>query len=250
MNIITVTNKYVIRELSEIIKDYYIDTLFDRLNTKNTVPLRKQQDVFTTLIKCIFKWSEIEHIESGGRKWYPFSTSRIQRKHIPEDILENKLYCDGSDSDEHDDCLTNEDVLKSEVPELLKNSEVTNPNNWKYCLKWDNFDFDYKYFDDYLEDEINLIGITPNSIAYIGTIVLEYGWFNHDHRGSDHCLLPTTTDFINNVELTNPTLEDLAITLYRMKSHKWDYYYELFCDCEIEYEKDKLILKLGFDHGS
>ena len=48
----------------------------------------------------------------------------------------------------------------------------------------------------------------------------------------------------------NFSLEDLIIACYNVKSHKFNYWYELFCDTLIDVENDKINILLNFDHGS
>lgn len=218
MEVNQILNKHLISDISNIVKDYYEDTLFDRLTRIDEY----KSNVFDVLIKGILNCTEISHIESGGREW------------------NNKNQC----------------IYKgrkvSDYDYFLRNPDVINPANWKYCLDWENFTIDYDNYEEYKEFEktVDLTNINPNMITYKGTMVLKYGDFNYDVRGADECLLPTGDDFIDNVELTNPTLEEFAITLYRMKSHKWNYWYELFCYCNIKRKDDKLIIFLCFDHGS
>ncbi len=72
---------------------------------------------------------------------------------------------------------------------------------------------------------------------------------NEDHRGSTHCNL--LVDYEEKYQLIKLNLNQLLVGLYRIKSHKFDKNYEMFCSCHHEIEAhNKLLLKFEFDHGS
>tara|TARA_R110002111_G_scaffold21318_13_gene49818 strand:+ start:1235 stop:1567 length:333 start_codon:yes stop_codon:yes gene_type:complete len=71
---------------------------------------------------------------------------------------------------------------------------------------------------------------------------------NHDHRGSDHCLVKIP--FYDAIILENPTTHDFIRALYQIKSHHWENWYELFCTSNINVENDIYTLEIQFDHGS
>lgn len=73
--------------------------------------------------------------------------------------------------------------------------------------------------------------------------------YNHDHRGLNHTLieLPFETKINLGKEFT---LEDLIISNSNLKSHKFDYWYELFIGTNcVEYD-NYIEIELKFDHGS
>ena len=72
---------------------------------------------------------------------------------------------------------------------------------------------------------------------------------NKDHRGSDHTRI--ILDFHDNFNLPkNCTLQEFADGCYRVKSHKFYHWYELYVGASIEQSEKKLNIHLGFDHGS
>uniref|UniRef100_A0A6C0C9F3 Uncharacterized protein n=1 Tax=viral metagenome TaxID=1070528 RepID=A0A6C0C9F3_9ZZZZ len=72
---------------------------------------------------------------------------------------------------------------------------------------------------------------------------------NEDHRGSNHCNIYLPMH--DKVVMTKfATLYDLAIAYYRLKSHKWDRWYELFSYAMPVRKKNDIIVNLVFDHGS
>ncbi len=75
--------------------------------------------------------------------------------------------------------------------------------------------------------------------------------FNEDHRGSDHTMIKL--DFHDDYELPDMcSLEEFANACYRLKSHKFDYWYELFCGCSVTRDEDNntVTITISFDHGS
>jgi hypothetical protein len=57
--------------------------------------------------------------------------------------------------------------------------------------------------------------------------------------------------FVSNIKLSKEfTVEEMITATYNLKSHKFDYWYELFCDTKIKIDNDKINVCLSFDHGS
>jgi hypothetical protein len=71
---------------------------------------------------------------------------------------------------------------------------------------------------------------------------------NDDHRGSDHTkiILPFQEQYV----LKNNSLKELIKGLYKIKSHKFDKWYELFSTAKVEFYSREIFIKLDFDHGS
>jgi hypothetical protein len=73
--------------------------------------------------------------------------------------------------------------------------------------------------------------------------------YNNDHRGLNHMII--NLPFESNIKLPKEfTLENLVTSLYNLKSHKFDYWYELFCDTNVKVKDNEVIVNLNFDHGS
>lgn len=73
--------------------------------------------------------------------------------------------------------------------------------------------------------------------------------FNDDERGSNFCLVDIP--FHESVTMTNPTLKDIVNMFYKIKSHKFDKWYEMYSSTKIiRKTKNVLILDIEFDHGS
>ncbi len=75
---------------------------------------------------------------------------------------------------------------------------------------------------------------------------------NDDHRGSDHCKLDL--EFHDCYDLKSNTWKDFIDAYYRIKSHKFDSWYELFCYFRRKIQHSdrmtQLTYNFEFDHGS
>lgn len=75
--------------------------------------------------------------------------------------------------------------------------------------------------------------------------------FNNDHRGLNHTLIELP--FLTKINLGKKfTLKDLIISNSNLKSHKFDYWYELYTGCNVKKnEKSNTVsIELKYDHGS
>ncbi len=74
--------------------------------------------------------------------------------------------------------------------------------------------------------------------------------FNFDHRGSDH--IPIDLPFEPSIKLEDKfSFKELVDSMYRIKSHKFDYWYELFCGVnKVTSNTQSIKIYVNFDHGS
>lgn len=75
--------------------------------------------------------------------------------------------------------------------------------------------------------------------------------FNDDHRGLNHTLIELP--FLTKINLGKKfTLKDLIISNSNLKSHKFDYWYELYTGCKVKknIKSNAVSIELKFDHGS
>lgn len=86
-------------------------------------------------------------------------------------------------------------------------------------------------------------------VSNIDIIISNKSGFNHDYRGLSHTLIELP--FLTEINLGKKfTLEDLIIANSNLKSHKFDYWYELYIDCLCENKNNSVRVQLKFDHGS
>lgn len=73
--------------------------------------------------------------------------------------------------------------------------------------------------------------------------------FNYDYRGLSHTLIELP--FLTEINLGKEfTLEDLIVANSNLKSHKFDYWYELYTGCSFKNINNSITIKLKFCHGS
>lgn len=147
------------------------------------------------------------------------------------------------------------------------NRRKVNSNKIKYVFEG-KFKFDAKRFNEDYDDENNILKsnikkilsliektnkkIPISNIKFVldkCVNLQNVNGFNEDHRGLDHMIieLPFETEIKLRKEFT---LEEMITATYNLKSHKFDYWYELFCDTKITIGGDKIDVCLSFDHGS
>jgi len=167
-------------------------------------------------------------------------------------VYKNKNY-----HDSYDKCKNGFDNGCNEYtkcPNVIPSIIPNDPDDITYVFDWD--------LDDIREDEDDidpkLTELVQNSsheriiIDGFDTLILRnISGYNVDHRGSDHC--PVALPFYTTLVIKGPlTLEELATAFSKLKSHKWDYNYEMYCDCEVKTcgPGKNLDIALTFDHGS
>jgi hypothetical protein len=171
-------------------------------------------------------------------------------------------YCDESDLCRPDDF--DPDELDIYEPSVLIHSHRLKIGdddiNIKYNLKWSQDSDDSKLYDDCeLHSEFYNLIIATLKGKSLQALKLTYGdksfrfvnpsGVNDDHRGSDHTKI--VLDFHTNYLLdVNPTLEQFAEACYRIKSHKFDYNYEMYCGVSTICDFNSLTMNFSFDHGS
>lgn len=177
-------------------------------------------------------------------------------KQIMEDMKNNGVKCCHSDHE----CKTYCDEHKLNV----YNRKIANPNDIVYVFGGyftnnndnnndnDN-DNDNKKNCEIINNikELN-INFKPSEIVFVCPlefVIKNRHGFNNDHRGSDHTLIKLP--FVTEVNLgTRFTLQDLIVSYFNLKSHKFDKWYELYIGASSVIHGSKIIVDLNFDHGS
>ena len=87
-------------------------------------------------------------------------------------------------------------------------------------------------------------------ISNFDIIITNKDGFNYDYRGLSHTLIELP--FLTKINLGKEfTLEDLIISNSNLKSHKFDYWYELYTGCSSKIKNNNsVMIELKFNHGS
>lgn len=122
----------------------------------------------------------------------------------------------------------------------------------EYILHYDKSEV---YFNETYENEElirKLLHCDPYKTQLNGyeRIVLEnMNGENMDHRGSDHCKVNLA--FYDSYDIVLPiTLYEFMKACYRIKSHKYDKWYELYCGADVSEEGEVIYVSVIYDHGS
>jgi hypothetical protein len=258
-------------DVSRLIQDY-VDANPDKLmidlraGCTNTGIVFNSQ-IFDELIRAIFNRISIQSVEYQGKKYYETGSSwggslgegdPPERPDYDPDV-ECAGYIEYGDVSEHLKELYSQEspqfpFIEVENPKDIiyhfQNIDIPLLNGVDVICDIDEVDHNFKLLDE-------IENYSPENIVLTGggsleKIVIEnMSGVNDDHRGSNHCRLEVPYE--REVELTLPVkLTDFIEALFRIKSHKWDFWYELYCDVSIEHEylSDTMTLQITFDHGS
>lgn len=104
--------------------------------------------------------------------------------------------------------------------------------------------------EDSILYQIHNVFSGSSRILHSKKLILQNGRFNDDHRGSDHTRI--ILDFPKEVELKPKAtkMEDFTDALFRLRSHKFDNWYEMYYTTYTETDKNEIRIKVDFDHGS
>jgi len=221
-------------DLAFLLQTIFIQTRFHKIITIPNPTILKRLIKYVTLV------TRFHHIEFNDKPYY--ETENMWESY---NIKERPKY------DINVKCQGYIKCEPARKPTIIpgKNDKI------KYMLKYNYSknnilidDVDYDYF--ILSSQIYLFKL--KNVLLIGfdklTIINSCG-INADHRGSDHCnvFLPMHNKIKKKKYVT---LYDLAIIYYKLKSHKWDSCYEMFCYSNVTMCNKDIAVSLIFDHGS
>ena len=130
----------------------------------------------------------------------------------------------------------NNDTLKSKCTSSIINNNIDCENKISSDL--------IEHIDNSRHKTIKDLKLNFDKIKLVNS-----NGMNNDERGNN--TFETQLDFYDIYILKNPiTLLDFIDALYRIKSHKNDYWYELYCGVTVKAYDSWLRLTFKFDHGS
>jgi hypothetical protein len=191
------------------------------------------QETISQLFKTIYKLTSLNHVTVEGNDYYNRANTWDSGNKDDDEM------CDGYSECEFDS------------PEELDGAIIY------------HIDCDFEFINeckDFADDPENLAKmesvLVHDSKAKLfdvpdGTVItlINRDGFNKDHRGSDHTAI--ALDFHESYDLEENNLESLVDALYRIKSHKFDKWYELYTGVsEINIQHNTVEIVVTFDHGS
>jgi hypothetical protein len=207
-----------------------------RLRFHKILLINDDTDVIDYIFEYVSRVTSFHHIKFNGLPYY--ETKNLWR---PHDIKERASY--------DIDVLCNKSRQCDREPSIIPKYG----DKIKYVLKYNyrkknilsKGDVKYNNFvlqiSQYELRNVLLIGFDKFTVKTV------FGYLNDDHRGSDHCnvYLPTH----HKVRMIKyVTLYDLATAYYKLKSHKWDDYYEMFRCATTRIYNGNVNVVLRFDY--
>lgn len=233
-------------------KNYKLDVYTEELEiTLKNYSIVELTSVLNDLIRYCYVTTDIAYIEYKNKKYYNSSNQWYEREEREEDKNRN-----------YDPDIECENYMENCEFDMI---HPKNPDDVKYIIDYNKDETHWT--DDY--ENIDLIRKISNAniekVTLMGydfiNIINKHG-INHDHRGSNHCKIYLETYGNYKINLSTNLLQ-FANCLYRIKSHKWDTNYEMYCGINTPYtkthelyDKSKLTKEHGlyvsfmFDHGS
>lgn len=238
---------------------------------------------FSVLIKYIYDTTRLESVTyedltyyNRSNKWYD-RPKGVSRPHDPNYCCDGYMTCqlgiDEYRSQKHGHVIYEDDGGDDDDEIAVKSSRLELPDDVDeitYNLSHTPDDADSGFYDTTSYDGGSSETSPGMELAFYELIMTTIGkkslndvkilskkclrlqnshGINTDHRGSDHTKI--ILDFHDEFELENNcTLYKFADACYRVKSHKFDYWYELYGAVSIKSTKSEFKIDLGFDHGS
>lgn len=202
------------------------------------IDVTANENVIGDLAYLAMRTTEIEYVIYQEKKYYPRS---------------NQWYDGPDERPEHDPDVECEGYMSDceGEPEIFPkgNEEI------KYHLSYDKSQVQWND-ESFSEENQELIRkiqhADPQNVQLKGSqaiLLINPCGVNSDHRGSDHCKV--SMDFHSEYILQLPcTLMDFMKAVYRLKSHKWDKWYELYGGVTTEQTSNFVRACFSFDHGS
>ena len=194
------------------------------------------------LFDYLYHSTGIGSIEYEGKLYYERSsmwtrTDNDEKRGEWDEDVECEAYWGGSDDEDGEHVKPEIYPDDADVKYNIEYSHDTKKNDEENQTMEELFNRIEGNFDDTV-----LTGY--NKIVMVNT-----SGENGDHRGSNHCKI--NLKYHETFSLEGPVkLVDFCSAMYRIKSHKWDKWYELFTGARTKVENDILFILVSFDHGS
>jgi hypothetical protein len=224
------------------------------MNTNAEIIDIKNEKIAKTIFQFISDNTTLSHVLFNNVPYYERSNIWINNdvdpnlRHLDDPDVE----CDEESYDCYK-CEANSDIYPTEKDTLSYIVKFTNkrnpiPNDMNFiATQISNCDLD-------VDTYILLLDNDPENIFFSGfdkLLLLNTCGRNDDHRGSTHCKVFLNYESeIMKLNKDDINLRYLAECYYRLKSHKFDKWYELFTGLKYSKIFGRVKINLEFDHGS
>lgn len=218
--------------LDEILKK--VQTSKNHFNLDNLTP-KETERFFNSLCMYIFEGYELKSVEYDGKLYHNQPNMWDSETH-PGFAHDPVTPCTG-----YDECeFENGKALDRFLPEKGKKIK---------------YNIEFIGLDGAEEDDEDL-GVMAavfkheNIMIHSKPLVIFNREFNDDHRGSDHTRI--ILDFPKRVEFKpqKTKMEKFIDGLFRLKSHKFENYYEMYMGTKVRFKEEEIFVSVRFDHGS
>lgn len=217
---------------------------------------------WTGLIKTIYNSYKITNVINKNKNyinnetlWYNGKKIRVKLENEGIKFAHKKYVCKGYDDCECETKLNRRKVKDDEIKYVFEgkfnfDNNIIKDLNIEINDEEANIKSSIKEILSLIEETNKKNPISNMKFVLDKILNLENNnGFNENHRGLDHMVIELP--FKTYIQLPNEfTLEDLITNLYNLKSHKFDFWYELFCDTNIKVKNNQINVSLNFDHGS
>lgn len=225
------------------------------------------KDILNTFVEFLYKSSELRFVvvdnliyKNRDNEW----SDEVSDQEIFEDFKSDlKIHPNIDRCTDYCTCNYSKDKEDDQKDEEIDDENHDNHNYIETKSKIDYYI--KKEIDELIVNEFIDNGSCKNHIDAFEKILLNDNYeifpkdkkvifenirgFNYDHRGSDHTFIKL--DYFDKYQLPDNTLKSFLEGLYKIKSHKFDKWYELFCKIKSLTQKgNQIIIQFNFDHGS
>lgn len=214
-----------------------------------TAAVIQSNQFWNQLFQVINTCYEIAYVSHNGKNYFNCSNTWYSASRALKYMQENNIVPAHAD--------------KGQSPKKVNANEITYEFMGKFDIERIMFDCVDEFMAAELggEEETGIHSIIqmlselkckPEEITFVAPtniIIKNDCGINDDRRGADktHIALP----FKSRVNLNKQfTLKDVLVANSQLKSHKFDYNYEMYCSAECEYTPNAVIVDINMDHGS
>jgi hypothetical protein len=236
--------------------------IIERINTTNKMTmeiniknLNKPQ--YTSLIRTLYTATRIDHFVYENKKYRECSNQWSDEDDTPREPYDPDQECtaymndgeEGEESEDDDICYFKPSVFPVYDGSVIYkiNFHIDTLKDYLNDIESPTIKNVFKNIIEFIQSGNKLTDI--NFTGYNSIVLKNICGINPDHRGSTHCNL--AVNYEETYQLTKLNLNQLIVGMYRIKSHKFDYNYEMFISCSKKIEpNNRLVIEFDFDHGS
>jgi len=207
----------IFKKIAKCVQKYIITFCTPKLYVMATC-----EEFMTIFIRNIYNESKMNGIIYNNKTYENKHDDSYENFDELGAIYEDSIYCDNREQIYDIDILVGTELYDGENPKIKDDLD-------KIC--------------EFLEKNGPMNIIIKNNL-----VMKNFNGINGDNRGNNYCLVRPV--FLDTISLNEPTLTEFTNALWLLKSHKFDLWYELFCNVDITNDLEIIYIDLNYDHGS